>query len=96
MALVLAVSENESVYVGDHKITLQKIYTPVRYRVLVEDPYRDMVYEITARERTEILPDVFLSAGIDANYTQAKLLFEAPRSRVILRQSLYERQHGSA
>ena len=90
MALILAVQENESVYVDDRKITLLKIVTPIKYRVQVDGPM-DVVYEITAKERTEIMPDVFLSAGIDASMDQAKLAFEAPRDRVILRQRLYER-----
>lgn len=94
MALVLSVRESESVYVGDTKITLQKILTPVRYKVLVDGGahHFDAIYEITAKERVEILPDVFLSAGIDANMREAKLAFDAPRDRVILRQRLYEAQ----
>jgi len=91
MALILTVLPDESVYIDDCKITLLKILTPVKYKVLVEGPL-DTVYEITASMRTEILPDVFLSAGIDASMTQAKLAFDAPRNRVILRQRLYEKQ----
>lgn len=94
MALILSVRTDESVYVGDRKITLLKILTPVKYRVLVEGPM-DTIYEITAKERTEVLPDVYLSAGIDANMTQAKFAFDAPRDRVILRQRLYEQQRGA-
>lgn len=95
MALILSVRPEESVYVDDRKITLLKILTPVKYSVLVEGPL-DTIYEITANMRTEILPDVYLSAGIDASMTQAKLAFDAPRDRVILRQRLYEKQNGSA
>ena len=95
MALVLSVLPNESVYVGDRKITLLSILTPVKYKVLVEGPM-DTIYEITSKQRTEILPDVYLSAGVDASMIQAKLAFDAPRDRVILRQRLYERRSGDS
>ena len=97
MALVLGVREGESVFIDDRKITLQKILTPVRYKVLVEGgPHQfDAIYEITAKERVEILPDVYLSAGVDASMDHAKLAFDAPRNRVILRQRLYEQKQGA-
>jgi sRNA-binding carbon storage regulator CsrA len=91
MALILSAREGESVYVGDRKVTVTEIYHATHFKVCVVDEFVDAVFTIRASERTEILPDVFLSAGNTGNAHAVKLVFEAPSDRVILRERLYQR-----
>jgi sRNA-binding carbon storage regulator CsrA len=95
MALILGAFEGESVYIGDHKLTVVDIIQPTLFKVLLEGDL-DTVFTIRSNERVEILPDVFLSAGNTGNMDSVKLVFEAPRERVILRERLYRRGAGSA
>jgi len=90
MALVLAAQEGESIYIGDRRLVLEEIVTPTVFKVRVEGPL-DCVFTIRTTEGVEILPDVFLSAGNTGSMTSAKLVFEAPRDKVILRERLYQR-----
>jgi len=88
MALILAAQEGESIFVGDTKVVVEQIITPTRFKVRVEGGM-DAIYEIGIKHRTEILPDVYLSAGDTGNIDFVKLVLEAPRNRVILRERLY-------
>jgi sRNA-binding carbon storage regulator CsrA len=88
MALVLAAQEGEAIYIGDTKITVVEVINPMRFRVRVDGPL-DTVYEIGVKHREEILPEVYLSAGDTGNMEFVKLVLEAPRNRVILRERLY-------
>jgi sRNA-binding carbon storage regulator CsrA len=94
MALILAARENESVFIGDDKLTIIDIIHPTEFKVRVEGMI-DSVYTIKSSERVEVLPDVFLSAGNTGNMVSVKLVFEAPRDRVILRERLYQRGAGN-
>lgn len=98
MALILAAQENESVFIGDVKVTVTDILHPTLFKVAVEGQGAalDTIYTIRSSERVEILPDVFLSAGNTGSMTHVKLVFEAPKDRVILRERLYLRGNRDA
>lgn len=97
MALILAAQENDSIYVGDTRVTVVEIVRPTLFKVEVDgDGMLPTVYTIRASERTEILPDVFLSAGNTGNMVMVKLVFEAHKERIILRERLYLRSRGRA
>jgi hypothetical protein len=93
MALVLGLEAGKSVFVGDRRILLTKIHNPKRFVVRVDGPM-DSEYEITDQVRTEVLPKVFLQAGNTGNASMVKIVIEAPRSMVILREKLYQQGHG--
>lgn len=93
MALILSAREGESVYIGDVRLVVIDILSADRFKVLVEGPL-DTVHEIRHTERVEVLPEVFLSAGNTGSSEAVKLVFEAPKDRVILRERLYRRSAG--
>jgi sRNA-binding carbon storage regulator CsrA len=90
MALILAVRNGESVFIGDTKVTLIDVFHAQHFKVRVDGPL-DYVFDIRASERVEILPDVFLSAGNTGTTDEVKFVLEAPRDKVILRERLYRK-----
>lgn len=88
MALVLGMEVGRSVYIGDKKVRLTKIHNPNRFVVRVETSAMDSEYEITDAVRTEILPSVYVQAGDTGNDQMVKMVIEAPKSIVILRDKL--------
>jgi sRNA-binding carbon storage regulator CsrA len=91
MALILGAFEGDSIFIGDHRLTVVEVTNPYLFKVLVEDMI-DSVYTVTHSQRVEVLPDVFLSAGRPTEEGMVKLVFEAPRDKVILRERLYRQR----
>lgn len=91
MALVLGMEVGQSVYIGKDKLTLEKIITPQRFRVKLEGSLMDQIFEITDKERTEILPDVNVQAGKSGNMQVVKIAIEARPDKVILREKVLKR-----
>jgi sRNA-binding carbon storage regulator CsrA len=96
MALILAAQQNESVFIGDVKLTVINILSPSLFKVKVWGEAFDTIFTIRSSERVEVLPDVFLSAGNTGSMEHVKMVFEAPKDRIILRERLYRRDHRDA
>ena len=86
MALVFALYDSDDAYsefwVNDTKVRLEKIEGPQRYVLRVCSPYMDELHTITDRQATEILPQVFVSAGdkLDPGRPMVKAVISAPRN----------------
>lgn len=96
MALVLAMQEGRSLYVDDTEVKIERAPAPNTLRVRVVTAYGDKVFDLTDRERTEVLPEVFLQLGLGTGSNMHKLVIEAPRQRKIWRDSLYHKQKAGA
>lgn len=92
MALALALQEGRSFYVGDVQISVERIIAPYRYKIRVHGAI-DTIMEVSDRERVEVLPDVFISAGHpwekEGSGRWVKAIIEAPMSIKILRSEIY-------
>lgn len=94
MALVLGVSENEVIYVGDRRCTIYDIRSGDTYKIKVEDGFFDKVFHVSSDRSVEILPEVKVMAGAKRKGLPT-IAFEAPSHIVILREELYETAAGA-
>lgn len=84
MALSIGVQKGSKILVGGTPVNVTDIAYGHSVRLQVDDDE----FLITEQERTEILPEVFVSYGKNPekmNQPSARLAFEAPRSIRILR-----------
>lgn len=79
-------------YIGDTLVSLEDVTHPMKFRLRVHGAI-DKIVEVTDRRREEILPNVFVSAGL-GNEDQVKVSIEAPRNIKILRDRLYREAHA--
>ncbi len=91
MALVLGIQEGRSFYLGHLKVSLEKIETPTRVKVMVHGAI-NQILTLGPKNRTELIPGIYASLGTDSSIDQAKIAIEAPRSVKILRDNLYDAQ----
>ena len=91
MALVLGIHPKRSFYLGDLRVSLEKIETPTRVKVKIHGSI-DEIKTIGNSVRTELIPGVYASLGQDSTIDQAKIALEAPRNIKILRDILYDAQ----
>ena len=89
MALILGIREGRSFYLGDLKVSLERIQTPTRVKVKVHGAI-DQIMTLGPNNRTELIPGVYASIGTDSTIEMAKIVIEAPRSIKILRDNLYD------
>lgn len=89
MALILALNEGESFYVGDQKVLLEKIIDRNFFVLTIPTGWATQKFEIKDTSRVEILPNVFCQAGYGTQ-RQVKVLLEAPKHIKLLRSELYE------
>ena len=95
MALTIGVNKKSKIYIDDVKLCVLNTDGDTSISIRVEStPPVD--YMITDIESVEILPSVFVSCG-KPSYSQEshlpRLVFEAPKSIVILREHLYNRKY---
>ena len=90
MALILAVKEGESFFVGAKKFTLTKIVTPTRLTLVEEANGLDNTFTIAGRAAQEITPEVVVFIGDKSTEKVARICFEAPRRIKIIRGELLE------
>ncbi len=83
MALSVGARKGKKIRVGGTTgsvVLVDEVYAPNRVRLSVDDK----TFLVTDAERTEILPQVFVSCGFDdkgkAGNQYTRLAFEAPRS----------------
>lgn len=83
MALAIGVSPGSKIRVGSSVVEVQTILKRVAIVIIVGG----IQFTITDSQRTEILPDVFVSYGSSARESDglARLAFEAPREIRITR-----------
>jgi hypothetical protein len=92
MALVLEIQKGRGFYIKDTKVTVERIFGPNRFQVLVHTAM-PILMEIASNHQTEILSGVYCQAGRDArvgNAESCKIAITAPPQIKILRDNLYE------
>lgn len=97
MALVLEIGIGRGFYVDDTKVTVEQIYSPSRFQIMVHDLAMSKTMEVGNKVQTEILPDVFVQAGRDQTKgygDMCKIAITAPPDVIIARDTLYEKQNG--
>lgn len=93
MALILGVQKGSKLYFNDTMVEVTQIhgYRQMLLRV------NDQIYAVTAQESVEILPQVFVSIGLPKETHHdvlPRLVIEAPKRIVILREELYVRSRS--
>ena len=100
MALVLEIHRGRGFYVKDTKVTVEQIFTPSRFQVMVHSKSGlSTLMEVNNKQKTEILPDVYVQAGRDQNNRGGdlcKIAITAPPNVKILRDTLYEKANVKA
>ena len=86
MPLTLTLREREGFYIGDRRWSVARI---AKAGVWIRSP-EGREYRVTDQEAIEVQPDVRVSDGFVTHYGMARLVFNAPRSIVILREELRE------
>ena len=82
MALTLGVKIGEVVDIAEHWVAVLSIDTRDR-ATLISNKGRKI--EVSAREMTELVPEVWIGLGPDATRSRLRLVFEAPRHVPITR-----------
>ena len=93
MPLVLSLKQGEDFWVRDQQVVVSEIVNATRFHVAVVGTGK--TYEITDAEATEILKDVFVSAGDFYKYGMIRVAIEAPLEIEILRGDRYRRKYGA-
>ena len=83
MPLVLSLKEGQDFYVGDERFVVEDVYSEMHFRVRRAGTGK--IFEITDLGATEIMPDVFVSAGEKPQAPLARVNIEAPPSVLVLR-----------
>lgn len=89
MALVLGIQEGRAFYLKDLKVSVEKIETPTRVKVMIHGSI-NQIKTLGPNNRTELIPGIYASLGTDSSIDQAKIALEAPRNIKILRDNLYD------
>lgn len=99
MALVLEIQKGRGFYLNDLKVTVEEIYSPSKFTVLVHKSGMSTIMEVNNKQQTELMPEVFAQAGRDqtSGYGDlCKIAIEAPHSIRILRDTLYDQNKAEA
>jgi len=82
MALVLGAQVGDAFLVGRRRICVASIDGPTRVTLKRDDGKR---FVVGSEEMTEVFPDVFVGIGPDFATWRLRLLFDAPRTVLIIR-----------
>lgn len=88
MALNLGCPEGSTVLVGGRPLTVEAV-KGFHHAELRDD--QGKLHHISDQKSVEIYPDVFVSVGLKNQMGVLSLVFEAPRSILILRKELHDR-----
>ena len=87
MALVLSLKEGQDFYVGDQQFVIDAIHADVFFRIKHPDSGR--TFEVSNTRATEVLDDVFVSAGDKPMAQSVRVAIEAPANLLVLRGPKY-------
>ena len=97
MALSLGVNKGDRFYIDDEVV---EVIAFMNYTRAVLQ-YRGKQFKVNDKEATKVAPEVYVSCGKPLSVKAEKfgaiprLLIDAPRRIVILREELYARKHGA-
>lgn len=83
-------------YVGDVCVRVAGVESPTNFKLRVYAPDGERVFDITDKRATEILPEVFVSAGdrVTDDGEEVKAVISAPRHIRIDRAAVYFDRRG--
>ncbi|SNS83362.1 MULTISPECIES: hypothetical protein [unclassified Azospirillum] len=87
MALTLTLKTGDDFYADDNRLVVQEILSDTHFRI----SGGDRIWDIVDDRATEVIEDVFLSAGANPQIGTARVVIEAPRAVLILRGENYRR-----
>lgn len=88
MALILCVKKGKPFFVGSRAVVIREIISPTHFIVSV----KKKVFDVTAEESVEILPNVHASCGGSCPENFVKIVLEAPKNIFILREHIYKQR----
>jgi hypothetical protein len=95
MGLVIGLTKGEKLWFNDIETELVEILGPMRFKLKVISAAMDKVYEVTNKERTEILPNVLVSSGPPTiTSTGVKLNIDAPQNIYVKRDKVKRREEA--
>lgn len=92
MSLVLSLKQGDDFWVRDSQVVVTRIQDAKKFWVQVAG--NDKEFEITDSHATEIIPNVFVSAGDFFKYGMIRAAIDAPREIEILRGDRYRAKHS--
>lgn len=85
MSLVLSLHAGQDFFLDDTQVMVDEVLSDQHFRVSCEGKR----FDVTDQEATEVLPDVFLSAGDRPQSGIARVAIDAPHDVLILRGERY-------
>lgn len=82
VALVVSLKAGQDFYVGEERFFVSKIHSQTSFSLLHEAT--NSIYLITESHATQIMQDVFVSAGKKPGSLVARVTVDAPRSLLIM------------
>ena len=93
MALVLKLQVGSDLWIGGRMFVLTELFDGTSFRLQeTEGPDAGAEHKITEECSTEIMPDVFVSAGDLHEDGAVQVVLDAPREILILRGDRYRKQ----
>jgi len=89
MALILTLKEGEKFYVDDDPIRIKKVYSGDHAVVETSD---GRLVDVMDDRMVEVLDDVLVSLGLSYQSGWARVVIEAPKEKLILREKNYGRR----
>ena len=87
MPLVLSLRAGQDFYLGDDQVVVAAVQRHSRFELLLTKTGKR--FAISQEKATEIVEDVFISAGDKPQAGLARIAIEAPREIIILRGDRY-------
>lgn len=93
MPLVLSLKKGQDFFVGDERFVVEEVDNPSTFKLRHAQKWRignvlcnrSRTFDITDAHATEVLPDVFVSAGDNPPTAMARVVINAPPEIFILR-----------
>lgn len=87
MPLIMSLKKGQDFYIGDRRFIITDVVSDVEFTVRDEQTRRD--FKITDKRSTEVMPDVFISAGEKVQTLIARVAVDAPPSLIVVRGDKY-------
>jgi len=92
MALVLSLKQDQSFYLNDQKVTVTEVITPTCFVLELEGQPKPVTVDDS--HSVEIVPEVWVAAGKPVSVGLIRVVIDAPREILILREENYQKVEG--
>lgn len=87
MPLVLSLREGQDFYIADTRFMIRRVHSETHFELRNHES--GDVFDISEKRATEVLPDVFISAGDRPQMQIARVAIDAPPTILVLRGEKY-------